>query len=227
MTSETKLSRKLKCLHCGNVAPMEVLECANTVQSFEEEVVGAPDWHAIDWEAGYIYWLLQCFSCSNVTLERQTVHTGIDPEGIEGPFDILYPPQLEQPSGLPPDIAKAYDAALAVKNRDASFFAILLGRVLERVCKDRNATGKDLFHRIENLAVNDKLPGAVADLAHRLRDLRNIAAHANAGELTAEDAPLLESVCRAVLMYVYTAPGLIQLAAKRRDELKAKQSTDA
>lgn len=49
--SETKLSRKLKCLHCGNVAPMEVLECANTVQSFEEEVAGAPDWHTIDWEA--------------------------------------------------------------------------------------------------------------------------------------------------------------------------------
>jgi hypothetical protein len=201
---------------------MEVLEYANTVQSFEEEVPGAPDWHTINWEAGYIYWLLQCLSCSNVTLERQTVHTGIDPEGIEGPFDILYPPQLEQPSGLPPEIAKAYDAALAVKNRDASFFAILLGQVLELICKDRNAAGRDLFHRIETLAVKDNLPGAVVDLAHRLRDLRNIAAHADSGKLTAEDAPLLESLCRAVLIYVYTAPGLIALAEKRRDELKSK-----
>jgi hypothetical protein len=120
--SETKLSRKLKCLHCGNVAPMEVLESANTVQSFEEEDTGGPDWHRIEWEAGYIYWLLQCFSCSNVTLERQTVHTGIDPEGIEGPFDILYPSQLEQPSGLPPEVAKAYDAALAVRNTQSEKF---------------------------------------------------------------------------------------------------------
>lgn len=220
--SETKLSRKMKCLHCGNVAPMEILESANTVQSFEERDIGGPDWHTIEWEAGYIYWLLQCFSCSNVTLERQTVHTGIDPEGIEGPFDILYPSQLEQPSGLPPDIAKAYDAALAVKNRDASFFAILLGQVLELICKDRNATGKDLFHRIENLAVKDNLPGAVADLAHRLRELRNIAAHANSEKLTEEDAPMLESLCRAVLIYVYTAPGLVASAEKRRDELKLK-----
>ena len=218
--SGKELSRTMKCLHCGNVAPMKVLEGANTVQSYDED--SGNDWYRIAWEAGYVYWLLQCFSCSRITLERQYVHTGVDPEGIEGPFDILYPPQLEQPSGLPPAIAKAYDAALAVKNRDTGFFAILLGQVLELICEDRNATGSDLFHSIENMAVKDKLPSAAVELAHRLRDLRNIAAHASSGKLAAEDAPLLESLCRAFLIYVYTAPGLIALAEKRRDELKSK-----
>jgi hypothetical protein len=217
--SERKLSRKLKCLHCGNVAPMEILESANTVQSFhhgdEEDF-----WHRIEWEAGYIYWLLQCYSCSNVTVERQFLHTGTDPEGIEGPFDILYPAQLEQPSGLPLEIAKAYDAALAVKEKDATFFAILLGRVLERICKERQATGVNLHQKIESLALKSKLPPDFVDLAHSLKDLRNFAAHDNAEELRAEDAPMLESLCRAVLMYLYTAPKLVEQAKKRLDELK-------
>ena len=112
----------------------------------------------MDWEAGYIYWLLECFSCSKITLERHGFHSEIDPEGIEGPFDILYPPQSEQPSGLPPEIAKAYDAALAVKEKDAGFFAILLGRVLERICKERQATGINLHQRLESVAIKSKLP---------------------------------------------------------------------
>jgi hypothetical protein len=220
---EEMLSRTLKCLHCGNVAPMRVLERPNTIQSYDVDGE-EDDRHQFAWEAGYIYWLLRCFSCSNVTLERQTVHTGIDPEGIEGPFDILYPPQLEQPSGLPTEVAKAYDAALAVRNKDATFFALLLGRVLERVCKDRKAAGKNLYQKIESLALDCNLPSDFVELAHSLRNLRNFAAHDNAEELAAEDAPLLESICRVLLIYLYTAPALVTLATKRRNELLGEKS---
>jgi hypothetical protein len=144
----------------------------------------------------------------------------MDPEGIEGPFDILYPPQSEQPSGLPPGIAKAYDTALAVKEKDAGFFAILLGRVLERICKERQATGRNLHQRLESLALKSNLPPDFVELAHSLKNLRNFAAHDNGEELHAEDAPMLESLCRAVLMYLYTAPKLVEQAKKRLDELK-------
>jgi Domain of unknown function (DUF4145) len=220
--SEIKLSRKQKCLHCGNFAPMKVLESVNAVESFQEPIEGLQWIDTMDWEAGYIYWLLECFSCSKITLERQGYHSEMDPEGIEGPFDILYPPQSEQPSGLPSEISKAYDAALAVKEKDAGFFAILLGRLLERICKERQATGINLHQRLESVALNSKLPADFLELAHGLKNFRNFAAHDSAEELRGEDAPMLESLCRVVLIYLYTAPKLVEQAKKRLDELKTK-----
>lgn len=216
--AEELLSRTLKCPHCHNKGPMKVLKIAHATQQFQEGE--DDDWHRIEWEAGYVYWVLQCFSCSNVVFERQAVHTEIDPEGIEGPFDILYPQPIEQPAGLPQEIAKAYDAALAVRHIDSNAFATLLGRVLDLVCIDRKARGDKLFHRIKDLADRGELPGSVADVAHRLRDLRNIGAHANLGELSTDDIPLLESLCKAILVYIYTAPALVSAAQKRLKDIK-------
>ena len=52
-------------------------------------------------------------------------------------------------------------------------------------------------------------------MAHGLKDLRNFGAHENLGDLDPNDAPLLESLCRALLMYLYTVPAL-SLDAKKR-----------
>jgi hypothetical protein len=215
------MSRKVKCPHCGNTAPMDILEKAHATQSFQD---GDDEWHKIEWEAGHIYWLLQCLSCSNIVLDRQAVHTGIDPEGIEGPFDILYPPPIEQPSGLPPNIAKAYDAALAVKHINSNIFAVVLGRVLEMACNDQGAKDKFLHDKINDLIAHGKLPESMANIAHALKNLRNIGAHAGPGELGEADAPLLESLCHVVLVYLYTAPALVGVAKKRIDELSASPS---
>ena len=85
-------------------------------------------------------------------------------------------------------------------------FAVLLGRVLDDICIDQKAEGANLNQRIEDLASSGQLPPPLKDVAHGLRKLRNFGAHGNYGDLDPNDAPLLESLCRAVLLYVYTAP---------------------
>jgi hypothetical protein len=60
-----------------------------------------------------------------------------------------------------------------------------------------------------------KLPESLKKVAHGLKDLRNFGAHGNLGDLDAKDAPLLESLCRALLMYFYTIPALSLDARKR------------
>jgi hypothetical protein len=48
--------------------------------------------------------------------------------------------------------------------------------------------------------------------ARGLRQFRNVGAHAELGELTKEEAPILENLTRAILEYVSSAPLLIAQA---------------
>ena len=57
-------------------------------------------------------------------------------------------------------------------------------------------------------------------MAHGLRELRNIGAHALAGELTSAEIPVLDKLCEAVLEYVYYAPQLLAEVDKRLQSMK-------
>ncbi|MCI0563315.1 MAG: DUF4145 domain-containing protein, partial [Nitrososphaera sp.] len=118
------------------------------------------------------------------------------------------------------NIDRAYDAALKVRNIDSNAFAVLLGRVLDLVCLDKQATGNSLFERLNFLAARGDIPQQLADIAHQLRQLRNIGAHADLGELTSAEVPVLDGLCRAILEYVYKAPQLLQVAEQRLQQLK-------
>jgi hypothetical protein len=103
---------------------------------------------------------------------------------------------------------------------DSNAFAVLLRRVLEEVCLDRNAEGKSLFDRLKFLGEKGEVPLRLADMAHQLRQLTNIGAHADLGDLTPAEVPVLDALCRAVLEYIYTAPKLIEQVEKRIEDLK-------
>jgi hypothetical protein len=166
--------------------------------------------------------LLQCPACLRVTLvETDWIPPDID-ESEEG-WHILYPVVESSPLGLPSDVRKAYEAARQVSHIDSNAFAVLLGRVLDKVCIDRKAAGASLYDRLISLANNGEIPPHLAQMAHQLRQLRNIGAHADLGELTRYEVPILDALCRAVLEYVYTAPAMIKQVETRMQRFKAKQ----
>ena len=105
--------------------------------------------------------------------------------------------------------------AMRVRRVSPNAFAVLLGRVLDQICTDHQAKGKFLHNRIEHLASSGRLPEPLKAVAHGLKDLRNFGAHGNLGDLDPDDAPLLESLCRALLMYLYSVPALSADATKR------------
>ena len=117
--------------------------------------------------------------------------------------------------GLPADIEREWDAAMRVRRINPNAFAVLLGRVLDAICVDHKAEGKFLHNRIDHLVKSGKLPQPLKGVAHGLKDLRNFGAHGNLGDRDPQDAPLLESLCRALLMYLYTVPALTLDAQKR------------
>ena len=138
----------------------------------------------------------------------------------------MYPTPQTNIEGLPESVKKAYEAALKVKNVEPNAFAVLIGRMLDIICKDRNAKGKTLYEKLNDLSTHNEIPDRLAEMAQGLRVLRNIGAHADLGEIVQSDVPILIDFCEAILEYIYRAPARINILQKRLDSLKKKSSNN-
>lgn len=201
MSNDKKFTEVLKCGHCKNSAPMEIVAVYDDKQPDFDARTGE------EFERGTIYRIAKCPACGKITLTRIEYHECLDE--YELPREVLYPHIEKGPLGLPEKIQNAYEAALRVRSVDANAYAVLIGRVLEMVCIDRNACGRDLNEKLSDLSKKGEIPAKLVKVAHSLRYLRNIGAHATLGELKKSDIPILDNLCNAILEYIYSAPFLV------------------
>jgi hypothetical protein len=215
--NKPEFSDPMKCGHCGNFAPMIKGATYSTVR---------PNWNEKindTFEEGYIYQILDCPSCKKINLTKTYYHD-IQELMDEAPVvEVIFPADDKLPIGLPDSIKKAFEAALKVRNIDANAFGVLVGRVLEMVCENRNATGKDLNSKLADLAAKGEIPSNLVAVADGLRNLRNVGAHASLGELTGDEVPILSSLANAILEYVYSAPHLGRMAQVKLEKLKKER----
>lgn len=172
------------------------------------------------WEEGTYYDLLKCPSCGQMSLRSYFWHEGMESED-DTTVTELYPSSTKIPLGLPERIEKAFIDALKTKSVNANAFGVLIGRVIEMVCLDRGATGHFLSHKLKDLAGKGEIPNKLVEIAERLASFRNVGAHAELGDLTPDEIPIVEDLSRALLDYIYTAPHLAQRASERLDALTA------
>lgn len=169
-------------------------------------------------EHGTLYEVLACPKCKEITIRSGWWHDMMESEDWHG--EIIYPRERQGIDGLPPAVEQEYQAAEQVSHISANAYAVLLGRVLDVVCDDRKANGKTLHERLSDLANRHEIPKILADIAHQLRQLRNVGAHADLGTLTEDEVPVLAALCRAVLEYVYLAPRLVDQVEKLVQKIK-------
>ena len=169
---------------------------------------------------GEIYQLLICPVCRGVSLGKYFYADYLDEDQSENEVTtLLYPPSEKTPIALPSKVMSSYQAAVKVRGIDPNAYAVLLGRVLEMICEDRKADGDSLYKRLDDLGNRGEIPRPLVEMAHSLRQLRNVGAHASLGELTAKEIPFLDDLCRAILEYIYTAPDLVEKAKRRLEEI--------
>lgn len=214
-----EVSEVVSCGHCGNRLPMKVLLQHGDFEADTDYGTG----NIISPVSGTYYEVLKCQTCERLILRSSQYN---DCECIEVPdldYAVLYP-SLGHSSirGLPSRIASAYEAARRVRSVDANAYGVLVGRVLEMVCQDRLAKGKSLSDQIKDMADRGDIPPTLAEVAHGIRNLRNVGAHADIGDLTPAEAPVLEGLLTALLEYLYSAPLLVQEAKQKLDALKSK-----
>jgi hypothetical protein len=216
--TDQELIHRTSCNHCMNMTSMILVHTYSRVATIEDEQSG------IDWEEGDVYQLLLCMTSDKVSLRQYYYHSGRDEYSTPA---VLYPTRSESVAGLPPTISKAYESAIRVSRVDANAYGVLLGRVLELVCHDKSAQGKSLYAMLEDLSSRGDIPVTVLNIAQSLRSLRNVGAHASLGELTEDEVPILDKLCRVILEYVYAAPELVAQAQAHLNSLMDRASKQA
>jgi hypothetical protein len=210
--SEQLYRQNIKCQHCRNTVTMPIVANHSQVRSRS-----ASD-GTMEWSEGNVYEILKCPACDGVTFQRGYFHDQF-PE--EWQPVVLYPTEAKKVDGLPTEIERAYAAALAVKGIEAHAFAVLVRRLLEMICRDKGAQGRSLFEQLKALAQTGVIPEQLIDIANGLRNFGNIGAHAGGVQLSENEVPVIDALCRAILEYVYGAPHLVALAQQTLDRVKA------
>lgn len=209
-------SLEIECGHCPNTSRMKILEHHGDITTNDQ----------VGFEYGTVLEILKCPVCHkyNIISYRFNDFCILEEEGYKG-FERLYPEPQNIPIGLPQRISELYRKAEQVKNIDVDAYAVLLRKLLEAICIDRKAETGTLHTMLMNLEEKGEIPKKLVDVANGLREFGNIGAHFKIEKLSNEEIPLLDSLIKAILEYVYTAPHIATVAEKKLSDLKKTQQS--
>lgn len=139
----------------------------------------------------------------NEQLEQSRLH----PRGA----DLLPPAHMMSPNQpIPSRVLTEYREVWPLRQRTPTAFVGQVRRLLEFVCDDQGAAGKDLFLKLQDLTTKGVLPGYFKQITALLRRVGNMGAHASDTNLSVWDAELIDDFFRSVVEYVYIAPAKIK-----------------
>jgi hypothetical protein len=195
----------LSCYHCGNKTQMKRLSHYNLKGT--DNLWASGHQISIDY---YIDWdLYLCPVCENETLVKTMRNSeNIDLHEMKLIPDemILYPAVSIDAGCIPNGVKKSFEAALRIKNLDGNLCAIGIRKTLEMMCKDRQAEGRDLYHKLKDLADKGVLPPIINEMATILRELGNEAAHGEGQVFSDELIQSMIKFTQAILDYIYNLP---------------------
>lgn len=209
------LYKAVSCGHCSNISHMKTIGNVVNEHEFIDSTYGPM------YKYGTTYSISECPACKKVNIISFDWHDGIESED-EITYKVLYPQNNNFPVGLPNNILSTLKAAERIKNIDVNAYAILLRRLLELVCLDRNAHGATLALMLKDLADKNEIPDKLVSVAKGLKDFGNIGAHAGSGDLSEREIPIVKALCLAILEYTYSAPYLASVAEKKLLAIKTK-----
>lgn len=133
--------------------------------------------------------IIQCLGCESVTF-REVSSCSEDCYHDYEENETIYPETIKyypaRTTGLkaintyllPTKLQSIYEETrLAIENEQNVLAGIGVRALIETVCKDQSATGKNLFEQINSLKEKSILTNDGADALHKLRSLGNDAAH--------------------------------------------------
>jgi hypothetical protein len=200
------------CIKCSGKTAHDVV--ASVDQSgYAEEV-------EISWDQKHQ--IIRCKGCKTLSF-RSEASNSEDYYQIgenEWEYDInekLYPSRIEGMKDLGPDVVylpsdlrRVYAETTQALNNDSPVLAgIGLRALVETVCKEKSAQGKDLYEKINDLAAKHVLTPSGAEILHKVRTLGNKAAH-EVKPHTQRQLSLAMSVVEHMLKDVYILPKLVE-----------------
>jgi len=170
------------------------------------------------------FWrLLQCVSCEQAVLQDVTWWE-VEPD--EERVDVVHPTTSDRSyEGLPESVARAYEACLKVQAVEPNAYAVLIGRLLEMVAVEEGVQGHRLVDQLRALADSGRIPPTLAEMADQLRQIRNLGAHAQAGDVSEADVSVIADFADAIIEYLYRAPAKIAAVRTRLEQQQGNLRT--
>lgn len=185
-------------------------QCDNRTAADRIGVVTDTHWASIDEEDqdsamsfSEYYEVVRCVTCGVVQVYGYD--EDIEDKGLDH-WKLLHPLKRSLPQGVPETIAREFAEAQKVEKISKTAYAVLIGRVLERLFLDKDAQGERLYDQIKDLSAKGVIPGTLCEMGHALRFLRNKGAHASDYEIDDNEVEAMRDFVITMLEYVYVAP---------------------
>jgi hypothetical protein len=198
----------IACASCERVTKHEVLASVDVRGS------DGPNEYSVDY--GTHDQIIQCRGCETISF-RSTSWNSEDvewgPEGLEQNYVThLYPSRSAGRTAidhfylLPLDVQRIYSETIKAMNNEQPVLAgVGIRAIVEGICRDKKAEGKDLFFKINSLVALGVLTTDGAVILHKVRSLGNKAAHEVKPHST-EQLALALDVCEHLFSGVYILP---------------------
>lgn len=198
------------CRQCHRTTKHVVLASAD---ASGQEPMGPDDF--LHWDAAHQ--IIQCMGCEAISFRRATSDSEsfvqVDENEYEqaSTVDVFPNPnegraQIVDAYLLPDHTGRIYGETMkALNSGQAVLCGIGVRALIETVCKDKKAAGKDLFAQINDLVTQGVLTKDGADILHKLRTLGNDAAH-EVKPHTDKQLSLAMDVVEHLLQGVYILP---------------------
>lgn len=211
----------LLCPSCNKETVHKVLVSAEVDERFDD----GDEWFA-NWD---VYQIVQCQGCQTTSFRRTHTNSEYVPADLnETEVPIAYVELYPQRAGgrcelpgsylLPRQVSGIYRETLAALSNELPILAGIGVRALvEAVCKERNAKGKNLSvsEKIDNLVAQGVLTQDGAEILHSLRLMGNEAAH-EVKPHSEDDLNVAFDVIEHLLSGVYILPKVADRLPKRK-----------
>lgn len=213
------------CFHCGNTG---ILNYIGHTRWNDEDIIYDANGDVIHIEIieHEDWYLFECPVCHRPVVIRQDT---IDFAEYTYQPVSAFPSYLISSEGVPEAIHSAFEAAIRTKGIDSAICLLSLRRVLEMICKEKGAIGKDLEDKIENLISTGVLSPSFSDACWVIRQLGNSAAHADKERIYTYQVEQTIEFVSTIINYLYSMPVRVakmkaeiekQKAAKKAETLK-------
>jgi hypothetical protein len=158
------------CPHCGNQSSQEL------IHSQVCEWVGHSLVADEALNLGRTYFVASCSTCNHILVYSTWGgdHDEEDYSEIFAESYLEYPDSDQLNLSIPAIIREIYEGAKRVKISNPDAFAVQVRRVLEALCNDRGAKGRNLQEKIKDLVSREELPATFGDAADLLQHLEAV-----------------------------------------------------
>ena len=152
------------------------------------DVRGSEEYYSFDWHIEHQ--LIKCLGCSSISYKTigtnsEDYYHDENEQIVYLEVEKLYPPRIAGIKGLgdesvylPQKIKQIYEETLTALSVNSPVLAAIGLRVLvEAVCKEKEASGGDLYNKIDSLVEKQVLTPVGAKILHKIRTIGNAAAH--------------------------------------------------